>query len=72
MSSVNGFISDAASILIAALYTVAGQAHFTDQLTPGFAADLEVMTRNSYRALNVFDLQYEKVSVCMAMGIACG
>jgi hypothetical protein len=55
-------LSDAAGLLIAALYTVAGQAHFTDRFTPGLASHIETMTRNSYAAFWFLSLDYLSVS----------
>jgi hypothetical protein len=55
-------ISDAAGMLIAVLYTLAGQAHFTDRLTPGLAANVEHMTRNSYAAFRFLGMSYPTVS----------
>lgn len=51
-------ISDAAGLVIAALYTFAGQAHFTSRLTPGLAAQVEQMTPNSHKAFWFLHLNY--------------
>lgn len=50
MSSYTSTLSDIAGLTIATLYTLAGQAHFTSKLTPGLAANIDVMTPNSYNA----------------------
>lgn len=54
-------ISDAAGLLIAVLYTLAGQAHFTDRFTPGLAQYVEATTRNSYPAFQILGLDYLSV-----------
>lgn len=59
--------SDAASLIIAALYLFAGQAHFTDKLTPEFAQHIEAMTQNSYTTLNFLDLDYLPVSQAFSL-----
>ena len=56
-------ISDSAGLLIAILYTVAGQAHFTYCLTPGLAAQIEEMTLNSYKAFWFFYLDYSHLKM---------
>lgn len=55
-------ISDVAGLLIAVLYTVAGQAHFTGRITPELAENVEIMTQNSYDAFWFLGLDY--LSVC--------
>jgi hypothetical protein len=54
-------ISDAISLLVAALYTVAGQAHFTARITPQVAETIEQMTPNSHRAFWFLGFDYVTV-----------
>lgn len=54
-------ISDVVGITIAILYTIAGQAHFTDRITSGMAAQIEAMTPNSHKALWFFHLSYTQI-----------
>ena len=56
------YLSDGIGLLIATLYTLAGQAHFTDRLTPGLAANVEKMTPNSYVAFSGLGMEYAPVS----------
>lgn len=56
-------LSDVVGIFIAALYTLAGQAHFTNRITPGLAANIETMTPNSHRAFWFLGLEY--LTVCI-------
>jgi len=61
---MNGFSSAAGhtiGILIAVLYTLAGQAHFTDRFTPGLAAQIDEMTPRSHRAFSFLKLSYSQV-----------
>lgn len=55
-------LSDVVGIFIAGLYTLADQAHFTSRLTPGLAANIEIMTPNSHRAFWFLGLEY--LTVC--------
>lgn len=55
-------VSDGTAYTIAALYTLAGQAHFTDRFTPGLAEDIEIMTRHSHAAFWFLHLEYATVS----------
>ena len=61
MPGSTSLISDAAGVLIAMLYTLAGQAHFTDRITPDLASKIEAMTRNSYAAFWFLNLDYLSV-----------
>ena len=54
-------ISDVSGLLIAVLYTFAGQAHFTRQFTPELAQHVETMTRSSYAAFWFLGLDYLSV-----------
>ena len=51
-------ISNVIGLSIAVLYTLAGQAHYTDRFTPGLAHNVEQMTPNSHRAFWFFHLSY--------------
>lgn len=53
MPSYQTLLSDGIGFLIAALYTLAGQAHFTSQFTPDLAASIEEMTPNSLRGFGL-------------------
>ncbi|KAK4508094.1 hypothetical protein PRZ48_001832 [Zasmidium cellare] len=50
-------------ILLAGLYTVAGQAHFTDRLTPGLHQNIDEMTHNSHRAFWFLGLGFENLKM---------
>ena len=63
MAPITTLISDGASLVIATLYTIAGQAHFTDRITPSFAAHVEEMTQNSQSAINIFEMDYLTVRI---------
>ena len=58
MESYQSLLSDGIGLLIAALYTLAGQAHFTSRFTPALAANIEEMTPNSYKAFGGLGLDY--------------
>jgi hypothetical protein len=62
MRKWSGFISDAIGLGIAALYTIAGTAHFTDRFTPNLAQQIEAMTQNSAEAFWFLGLSYIRVS----------
>jgi hypothetical protein len=51
-------ISDVIGLLVAGLYTVAGQAHFTARITPGLAETVELMTPNTHRAIWFLGVDY--------------
>ncbi|KAK4555132.1 hypothetical protein LTR86_007898 [Recurvomyces mirabilis] len=58
MASRLNHLGDAIGLLIAGLYTVAGQAHFTDRLTPDLASNIETMTQNTYVAFGGLGMNY--------------
>ena len=58
-------ISQSISFTLAGLYTVAGQAHFTDKFTPEFYQKIEQMTRKSYVAFEVFGLPYNQTKMIL-------
>ena len=60
--SLKRILRNTAAIAIIGLYTVAGQAQLTDRFTPEFAAQTDVMTRETYRAFTL-GLPYEQVSL---------
>lgn len=55
-------VGHAIGLSIAVLYTLAGQAHFTDRFTPGLAANVEKMTPRSHQAFWFLNLSYDHVS----------
>lgn len=59
-------VSDVAGFVIATLYTLAGQAHFTARITPSLAAQIEEMTPNSHRAFRFLNVSYSHLK--MAFG----
>ena len=63
MASYLTLMSDGIGLLIAALYTLAGQAHFTTYLTPGLAEHVDEMTHNCHAAFWFLGIDY--VSVCL-------
>jgi hypothetical protein len=63
MSTLSSRLSNIIALCIATLYIIAGQAHFTDRLTPGMAANINEMTPNSHRAFGFLGLDYEVVSI---------
>lgn len=73
MTSYTSTLSDAAGLLIATLYTIAGQAHFTSKLTPGMAAQIDTMTPNCHEAFG-FGTDYQTfkyvLGACDLLGAA--
>lgn len=69
MAPYTEYISDAAGLLVASLYTLAGQAHFTNRLTPGLAANIEAMTPNSHAAFWFLGLSYTNVRTPSAIAL---
>lgn len=61
MAKFSRVIGHAIGLLIAVLYTLAGQAHFTDRFTPTLAAQVEEMTPRSHRAFWFLNLSYQHV-----------
>jgi hypothetical protein len=61
MTDIKRKVGNALGFGIAILYTLAGQAHFTDRLTPGLAANIEEMTPRSHRAFWFLNLSYLQV-----------
>jgi hypothetical protein len=61
MSSLRLRIGHIIGLGIAILYTLAGQAHFTDKLTPGLAATIDEMTPRSFKVLPTYGLSYDAV-----------
>lgn len=61
MPSVRGLVSNTAAILIAVLYSLAGQAHFTDRFTSDLAEQVDKMTPNAHAAFWFLGLEYTQV-----------
>jgi hypothetical protein len=68
MSDYLSLAGNVVGVILAALYTYAGQAHMTNRLTPEFAKQVDVMTHNSYRAFWFLGLDYHTVSTKCAQG----
>ncbi|KAF2172246.1 hypothetical protein M409DRAFT_17483 [Zasmidium cellare ATCC 36951] len=52
-------------LVLAGLYTVAGQAHFTNRLTPGLAANINEMTHNTHKAFWFLGLGFENLKMVL-------
>ena len=63
MSLKPAYVGDAIGLLIAALYTASGQAHFTFRYTPGLAGEIEHMTRSCYEGGFNVGLEFATVSL---------
>ncbi|WPH02730.1 Hypothetical protein R9X50_00559800 [Acrodontium crateriforme] len=61
MASYKPIIGHTIGLVFAALYTVAGQAHFTDRFTPELASNVELMTQNSHSAFWILGLEYRSL-----------
>lgn len=61
MSSYSHIAGNGIGLLLASLYTVAGQAHFTDRLTPGLAQNINEMTHNTHKAFWFLGLNFQNV-----------
>ncbi|KPI42504.1 uncharacterized protein AB675_9593 [Cyphellophora attinorum] len=61
MSQPLTLLSNAIALSIAILYTLAGQAHYTDRFTPDLAANVDTMTPNSHRAFWFLHLTYPQI-----------
>lgn len=62
MRNLSKTASNLIGLTLAVLLTLASQAHFTDRLTPGLAAQVEEMTPRSHRAFWFLNLSYPNVS----------
>ena len=64
---LRGTFRDALAIIICSLYIIAGQAHFTNSLTPGLAAQIETATWETYDAFTL-GLPYDQVGYSLPFG----
>ena len=72
MASNKTILSNGIALIIAVLYTLAAQAHFTATLTPKLATTIEEMTPNSYAAFGGLGLDYTNFKYTMGAFDAVG